>query len=290
MFRALTKNPRARAVWEFRGSPGGAFDGEHGLDLAMVRSSARSQEHLTNARAKKKNKSRQLDEVAAQVLQEPQHKGRLGDAFVYDVHRMSVLWKSPKEARASIRAAREPGFYISSSGMRKLRSLHQLGKCYILPGVVVMNYMFAGNALSKKAEYDNVCRLCASVGVQNQFQAASWMPELVRDQHRLTTPRVGFISSSSFLVGVSLVHCFLGFLLFPGLVFCGCLRQFVCVCVCVCAGACLCLWCSMLGPSGSCPGRFSGPVSWGFLGDLARHIGDRTSPRLIHISFGSPQS
>ena len=59
MFRALTKNPRGRATWEFRGSPGGAFDGEHGSILAKVRSSASSQEHLTNSRAKKKNKSRQ---------------------------------------------------------------------------------------------------------------------------------------------------------------------------------------------------------------------------------------
>ena len=31
------------------------------------------------------------DEVAVQVLLEPQHKGRQGEALVYDVHRMSVL-------------------------------------------------------------------------------------------------------------------------------------------------------------------------------------------------------
>ena len=48
-----------------------------------------------------------LTEVAAPVLPEPQHKGRLGEPFVYDVHRMSLLGKSPKEARASIRAALE---------------------------------------------------------------------------------------------------------------------------------------------------------------------------------------
>ena len=62
----------------------------------------------------------------------------------------------PKEARASIRASLELGFYISCAGMKKLRSLHQLGKCRLLPGVVVMNYTFAGNALPKTAEYDNV--------------------------------------------------------------------------------------------------------------------------------------
>ena len=53
------------------------------------------------------------DEVPAHVG--PEHKGRLGEALVYDVHRMSVLGKSPKEARAKIPASLEPGFYISCS-------------------------------------------------------------------------------------------------------------------------------------------------------------------------------
>ena len=112
-----------------------------------------------------------LAEVAAPVLPEPQHKGRLGEAFVYDVHRMSLLGKSPKEARASIRAALKPGFYISFSGKKKVRSLHQLGKCYLLPGVDFMNYTFP-----KKAEYDTVCRLGARVGVQDDEDSSATVP------------------------------------------------------------------------------------------------------------------
>ena len=54
--------------------------------------------------------AQKMDEVTEQVSQEPQHKGRQGDAFVYGVHCVSVLGKSPKEARAKIRAALEPGF------------------------------------------------------------------------------------------------------------------------------------------------------------------------------------
>ena len=84
------------------------------------------------------------EEVAVQVLQEPQHKGRQGEALVYDVHRMSVLGSSPKEARSRIRAALEPGFYICRSGKKKVRTLHQLGRCYLLPGVDYMDYTSAG--------------------------------------------------------------------------------------------------------------------------------------------------
>ena len=113
-----------------------------------------------------------LTEVAAPVLPEPQHKGRQGEAFVYDV-RMSLLGKSSKEARASIRAALEPGFYISCSGKKKVRSLHQLGKCYLLPGVDFMNYTFAGNTFPNKAEYDTDRRLCARVGVQDDGDSSA---------------------------------------------------------------------------------------------------------------------
>ena len=86
---------------------------------------------------------------------------------------MSLLGKSPKEARASIRAALEPGFNISCSGKKKVRSLHQLGKCYLLPRVDFMNYTFAGNTFPKKAEYDTVCRLCARVGVQDDGDSSA---------------------------------------------------------------------------------------------------------------------
>ena len=41
------------------------------------------------------------------------------------VHRMSVIGKSPKEARTRIRAAHEPSAFAA---------LHQHGKCFLLPG------------------------------------------------------------------------------------------------------------------------------------------------------------
>ena len=116
-----------------------------------------------------------LDEVAAQVLQEPQHKGRQGEAFVYDVHRMSVLGKSPKEARTRIRAALEPGFYIRQSGKKKVRSPHQFGRCYLLPGADYMDHTIACIAMPKRSEYDGVCRLCPRDGVRDG-EDSRWCP------------------------------------------------------------------------------------------------------------------
>ena len=259
-----------------------------------------------------------LTEVAAPVLPEPQHKGRLGEAFVYDVHSMSLLGKSPKEARASIRAALEPGFYISCSGKKKVRSLHQLGKCYLLPGVDFMNYTFAGNT---------VCRLCARVGVQDGGDSSAtvsslpkqlppaiaaalqsgpgrvWTPVLVRDQPWLyDSASRSHLSSSCW--------GFFGFLVFglspvPGLAFpgvsapCvrGCACAGTCVCVCLpCLGLCgpfsisallvLLRW-PPLGPGRAClfvgvlPGSVFGPVSWGFFSPGSRKThGGRTSHKL----------
>ena len=79
---------------------------------------------------------------------------------------MLILGKSPKEARARIRAALEPGPYIGRPGKKKVWSPHQPGKCDLL-GVDNMDHTFAGNAMPKRAEFDGVCRLCARDGVRD---------------------------------------------------------------------------------------------------------------------------
>ena len=150
----------------------------------------------------------------------------------------------------------------------------------------------------------------------NQVQAASGRPCWSATSRGFTTPRVGVICH--LLVGV-----LFGFPCFwaspvPGLAFPGvsapCVRGrarvrvwCVCVCVCVpclglrgpfCVSALLVLlrwpplgpgrWCLLVGvlPGSVFRSRFLGF----FLRDLARHMGGRTSPRLVRISFGSPQS
>ena len=73
----------------------------------------------------------------------PQHKGRQGDAFLFTTS-IVCLGKSPQEARTRSRAALEPGFYVCCSNKKKVRSLHQLGKCCLLPGVDLHGLHFRG--------------------------------------------------------------------------------------------------------------------------------------------------
>ena len=75
--------------------------------------------------------------------------------------RTQWLGTDPKEARAKLRAGLQPGFYISNSGKRNIRTLHQLGLCYMLPGVDYTRYTYAGSALPSTSDFDNVCKWCA---------------------------------------------------------------------------------------------------------------------------------
>ena len=71
------------------------------------------------------------------------------------------LGTDPKEARTKLRSELQPGFYVSTSGKRNIRTLHQLGLCYMLPGVDYMRYTYAGSALPGTSDFDNVCKWCA---------------------------------------------------------------------------------------------------------------------------------
>ena len=95
-------------------------------------------------------------EVPAQVG--PEHEGRQGEALVCDVHRMSVLGKSPKETRNQDSSRART--WLQHFPLRQEES-QVLAPAHLLPGVDSMDYTFAGNAMPKRAEYDGVCRLCA---------------------------------------------------------------------------------------------------------------------------------
>ena len=75
--------------------------------------------------------------------------------------RTQWLGTDPKEARSKFRAELQPGFYISTSGKKNFRTLHQLGLCYMLPGVDYMKYAYAGSALPSTLDFDGVCKWCA---------------------------------------------------------------------------------------------------------------------------------
>ena len=127
---------------------------ERGVRTEVPRASGEPQHQ---AEEPELSSSPHLTEVAAPVLSQPQHKGRLGEAFACLF--LGSLQKRPEPA------ALELGFHISCSGKKKVRSL--------LPGVDFMNYTFAGNTFTKKAEYDTVCRLCARVGVQDDGDSSA---------------------------------------------------------------------------------------------------------------------
>ena len=55
----------------------------------------------------------------------------------------------------------------SPSGKEVERTLHQLGRCYLLPGVGYLDYSFACKVMPRSSGYDGVCRLCAREGVRN---------------------------------------------------------------------------------------------------------------------------
>ena len=113
------------------------------------------------------------DEVPAQGLPESQHTGRQREAFVYEDHRMSVFGKSPKEARPKIRAELEAGFCTYRSGKKKVRTLHQLGRCYLLPGVDYLDCSFPGKVMPQSAGYNGVCRRCARDGVRDEGDSSA---------------------------------------------------------------------------------------------------------------------
>ena len=81
--------------------------------------------------------------------------------------RTATLGENPKEARAALRSQLEPGYYVCLSGKKKIKTLHQLGKCYLLPGVDYLDYYYHGVALPRTSPSDCICRLCAREGVKD---------------------------------------------------------------------------------------------------------------------------
>ena len=94
---------------------------------------------------------------------QPTSKRRKGNAEA----RTATLGENPKEARTALRSQMEPGYYVCLSGKKKTKTLHQLGKCYLLPSVDYLDYSYHGVALPRISTYDCICRLCAREGVRD---------------------------------------------------------------------------------------------------------------------------
>ena len=46
------------------------------------------------------------------------------------------LGSNPREARKNIRESFQPGFFLATSSKRIVKTLHLLGACYMIPGVL----------------------------------------------------------------------------------------------------------------------------------------------------------
>ena len=80
---------------------------------------------------------------------------------VWNRGRSELLGSDHKQTRANIRANLEPGYYISYSGKKRIKVLHRLGQCFMLPGVDFMTYEYAGSSFPDSSSYETVCKWCA---------------------------------------------------------------------------------------------------------------------------------
>ena len=60
------------------------------------------------------------------------------------------------------------GFYVAVSSKKKIRTLHLLGQCYLLPTLDYTTFSFLGPRLPSRNLYDQTCKWCAKSGDMNQ--------------------------------------------------------------------------------------------------------------------------
>ena len=75
--------------------------------------------------------------------------------------RSERLGTDHKQARSEIRSQLQSGYYISYSGKKSIRVVHCLGRCYVLPGVDYLSFVYAGEQFPASDAYDCVCKWCA---------------------------------------------------------------------------------------------------------------------------------
>ena len=86
--------------------------------------------------------------------------------------RTAILGEIPRAQREMIRSSLPEGFYICVSGKRSVRTLHQLGACYLLPDVDYARYSYSGTVMPLKSEFDVVCTLCSRKGVNKTNESS----------------------------------------------------------------------------------------------------------------------
>ena len=66
-----------------------------------------------------------------------------------------------KEQRAEALEELPRGFYVCIAGRRKIRRLHLLRSCWMVPRVDFFVYAFLGAVMPQPGEYDEICKICS---------------------------------------------------------------------------------------------------------------------------------
>ena len=88
------------------------------------------------------------EEHAITTPDEPED-GTILEPFTQSSQPAATFGENRKEARKALRSQLEPGYYVCLSGKKKIKTLHQLGKCYLLPGVDYLDHSYHGVALPR---------------------------------------------------------------------------------------------------------------------------------------------
>ena len=124
-------------------------------------------ERLTSKRSTEVLRNQQ--ELAVEVVEEELEEHPIADPEVADGipridkrriaidARTAILGENPRAQREMIRSSLPEGFYLCVSGKRSVRTLHQLGACYLLPDVDYARDSFAGTVMPLKSENSTWC-------------------------------------------------------------------------------------------------------------------------------------
>ena len=109
------------------------------------------------------------------LLEEEEHEQRMVEKAetkkkqqMWNNERTAKLGSNPKEYRKQLRDSLDQRFYVAVSSKKKIRTLHLLGQCYLLPSLDYMTFSFLAPRLPSRNLYDQTCKWCAKSGDMNQ--------------------------------------------------------------------------------------------------------------------------
>ena len=114
------------------------------------------------------------------LLEEVAHEQRMAEKAetrkkqqMWNNERTAKLGTNPREFRRQLRESLDQGFYVAVSSKKKIRTLHFLGECYLLPTLDYTTFSFLGPRLPSRSLHDQTCKWCAKSGDMNQKSEGS---------------------------------------------------------------------------------------------------------------------